>query len=113
LPRFAQHQHPHPKEPESNCHRSRVITWLSRNLACQKRYTDTVKREPAAAPGPVRVYAAIAAKVLEQTADLDLDPGTLAEEVKRACAKQAIPYHAGIIQKAMDAAQAARARRRA
>lgn len=65
--------------------------------------------KPAAArPVPFRVYAAIASNVLKQTEDLD--PGTIAEELKRACAKQAIPYNASIIQKAMDAAQTARRR---
>jgi len=62
---------------------------------------------------PFRVYAAIAARVLRQTADLDLTPGDQAEEVKRACAKQALPYDATVIRKALDAASAARARRRA
>jgi uncharacterized protein YdaU (DUF1376 family) len=70
--------------------------------------------KPAAArPVPFRVYVAIAARVLEATKDLDLDPGALAEELKRAYAKQGLEYHATIVQKAMDAAQMARARRRA
>lgn len=74
----------------------------------------SAESKPAASqPAPFRVYAAVAAKVLKQTEDLELDPGTLAEELKRACAKQGLEYDAGIITKAMDAAQTARARKRA
>lgn len=68
--------------------------------------------QPVSAP-PFKVYNAIATRVLAETADLDLDVGTLVEEIKRACAKQAVPYNATIVHKAMDAAQTARARRRA
>jgi len=70
--------------------------------------------KPAAArPVHFRVYAAIAGKVLKQTEDLDLAPSEIAEEFKRACAKQELPYDATITTKALDAAQAARTRRRA
>ena len=67
--------------------------------------------KPAAArPVPFRVYAAIATKVLKETEDLDLAPSEIAEEFKRACAKQGLEYPAPTTQRALDAAQAARRR---
>jgi len=62
---------------------------------------------------PFKVYAAIAGRLLKQTEDLDLAPSDLAEEFKRACAKEGLDYHASIVQQALDAAQAIRGRRRA
>ena len=56
------------------------------------------------------MYAAIASRVLKETVDLDLSPSAIAEELKRACAKQGVEYPATIIQKALDAAQTARRR---
>ena len=75
---------------------------------------DQDQTEPAAArPVPFRVYAAIAGRILKETEGLDLDATSLAEEFKRACAKQGLEYPPGIVQKALDSAQAVRAMRRA
>jgi uncharacterized protein YdaU (DUF1376 family) len=60
-----------------------------------------------------KTYVAIASRVLKQTADLDLDGGTLAEELKREYAKARIPYDATVVAKAIEAAQHGRVRRRA
>jgi len=60
-----------------------------------------------------KTYVAIASRILKQTAELDLDAGTLAEELKRAYAKARIPYDATIVGKALEAAQHGRMRRRA
>lgn len=120
---FAAHQHPHRREPDTTLPAPRKSPGRARKspgraqekpgLSPVDTDTDTNTYKPASPPVPFNVYAAIAAKVLAQTADLGLDPGAVAEEVKRACAKQDLPYNATIVQKAMDAAQVARARRRA
>jgi uncharacterized protein YdaU (DUF1376 family) len=60
-----------------------------------------------------KTYVAIASRILKQTADLDLDAGTLAEELKREYAKARIPYDATLVAKAIEAAQHGRAKRRA
>jgi hypothetical protein len=116
---FATHQHPHKREPHTTLPAARKSPGRAQEKpglspVDTNTDTDTNTYKPASPPVPFRVYAAIAARVLTETADLDLDPGTLAEELKRAYAKQLLPYDATIVQKAMDAAQvAARARRRA
>jgi len=88
-------------------------TMLDRSTSSSSSSSDQDLKPAASRPVPFRVYAAIAARVLKETEDLDLSDGALAEELKRECARQGIEYHATIIQKAMDAAQAARTKRRA
>lgn len=117
---FATHQRPHPHEPESRLVPKPCNVTAGSDIV-EPGPVDPVSRsgrdqdqEPTASRSvPFKVYAAIAGRILKQTEDLDLDPGALAEEFKRACARQGLEYHAGIVQKAMDAAQAVRARRRA
>jgi uncharacterized protein YdaU (DUF1376 family) len=95
--------------------------WQASPKHMQKRWpasasasaSSDLNKPAASRPVPFRVYAAIAASVLKQTADLDLEPSAIAEEFKRACAKQELKYDATIVQKAMDAAQTARTKRRA
>jgi len=121
---FKLHQNPHHREPETALpepRKSRGFSKAEPRLSpvdtCTDTDTDpdTYKNKPAAPAHvpPFKIYAAIAARLLTQTADLDLSPSDLAEEFKRACAKQGLPYSAGIVQKAIDAASAARSRRRA
>ena len=128
---FTWHQHPHHREPPSKLppppksgrkiakprqSPDAALPKPLRNPSDTDTYSDTDTETGAAAPvrlPPFKVYAAIAARVLAETADLELDAGTLAEELKRACARQQLPYHATVIQKALDAARVARLRRRA
>jgi hypothetical protein len=122
LPRFAQHQHPHVNEPESKLpapsvqssaeYGSRPADPVTRSGIEDQDQELTAAARQFSVP-PFKVYAAIATNLLDMTADLDLEPSWYAEEMKRICAKQALPYDATIVQKALDAAQVARARRRA
>jgi uncharacterized protein YdaU (DUF1376 family) len=95
------------------------VRWQASSKHMPKRWPASASAsskdlKPAAArPVPFRVYAAIAARVLTAAEGLDCDPGTLAEQVKIACAKQTLPYNSTIVQKALEAAQVARARRHA
>jgi hypothetical protein len=52
---------------------------------------------------PFKIYAAIATKALAEEPTDDL--GELAERFKRQCARQGLPYDAGITQKAIGAAR--------
>ena len=121
---FATHQHPHPKEPESKL-KPEPCNYTARSgnsgtgpagSSGSSRSGRDQDQDPPAAPvrtPAFKVYVTIASRLLDQTEDLDLDAGTFAEEFKRACAKQQLPYDATIVQKATDAARAGRARRRA
>jgi uncharacterized protein YdaU (DUF1376 family) len=60
---------------------------------------------------PWKIYRAIAAKVVRESATDDL--GELAEAFKSTCAKQGLEYPLDVPRKAIDGALAARARRRA
>lgn len=119
LPRFAQHQRPHPHEPESNLPAPPCHVTTTTNHAGLDPVTRSGKdqdQELTAAPRQLsfaqfKVYAAIAAKVLRDAPTDDL--GTLAEEFKCACAKQGLAYTGELAGKAIDAARAARARRHA
>lgn len=95
------------------------VRWQASSKHIAKRWPASASAsaedlKPAAArPVPFRVYVAIASRVLKQTADLELDDGAVAEELKRACAKQGLPYDSTTVRKALEAAQVARTRRRA
>ena len=117
LPRFVQHQSPHPREPESKLP-AEPCTFPASSLpgpavAVPRSGKDQDQEITASRSVPFKVYAAIAGRLLKQTEDLDLAPSDLAEEFKRACAKEGLDYHASIVQQALDAAQAIRGRRRA
>src|SRR5262252_3596693 len=113
---FAAHQYPHYREPVTKLPAPRKSPRLSLGPSPgpsprpspldTDTDTDTYKIKPAAPvhSPPFKIYAAIASQILAATADLDLDPGAVAEEFKRACAKRALPYDATIVQKALDAA---------
>jgi len=117
LPRFVQHQSPHPREPESKLP-AEPCTFRDQSLpgpavAVPRSGKDQDQEITASRSVPFKVYAAIAAKVLKATEDLDLDAGTLAEELKREYAKAEIPYDSGLVAKALEAAQYLRAKRHA
>jgi hypothetical protein len=120
---FTVHQYPHKNEPLTTLPAARKCTERAR------KSTERVEEKPGATPVDTntntdtntykpqvpavpsfRVYAALATRVLTETSDLN--PGTMAEALKRACATQGLPYSATIVQKAMNAAQVARAKRR-
>jgi len=119
LPQFAKHQHPHHRESESTLPpeprqgtaqpQPRPLDPVTRSGKDQ----DQDQEITASRSVPFKVYAAIAARVLKATEDLDLDSGTLAEELKREYAKAEIPYDSGLVAKALEAAQYLRAKRRA
>jgi len=115
---FKTHQNPHHREPETTLPEPRKSRGSasekprpSRPDTCTDPDTDTNTYKPAASrPVPFKVYAAIAGRVLKQTEDLGLDDGSLAEELKREYAKAQIPYDAGLVAKAIEAAQHVRRR---
>lgn len=116
LPSFATHQQPHHREPESKLPAEPRLSAASP----QPSPTDPVTRSgkdpdldqerTASRSVPFKVYAAIAGRVLKETEDLGLDDGSLAEELKREYAKAQIPYDAGLVAKAIEAAQHVRRR---
>jgi hypothetical protein len=121
---FKLHQNPHHREPETALPEPRKSRGSasekprpSRPDTCTDTDTGPDTYKPAASrpvhSPPFKVYAAIAARVLTQTADLDLDPATLTEELKREFAKAEIPYDATLVGKALEAAQYVLAKRRA
>jgi hypothetical protein len=119
LPRFAQHQRPHAHEPESTLppppgHVATTTNHagldpVTRSGRDQDQELTAASRQ--FARPPFKVYAAIAADVLEH--DLTDDLGILTETFKRACAHQELPYTGELARKAIDAARVARARRHA
>jgi hypothetical protein len=118
VPGFATHQHPHPKEPQSSlppepcndpagsqpCPAGSSGSSVPRSGKDQ----DQDQNQPAASR-PVRfpTYAAIAAQVVKVAQTKDL--GELAEQFKRACARQGLPYDATITTKALSTATRRRA----
>jgi hypothetical protein len=127
---FAAHQHPHRREPDTTLPAPPQSPGRARKSPGRAQEkpgpspgdtntdtdTDTYKSKPAAPPPahtpvPFKVYAAIAAKVLDDERTDDL--GRLTETFKRACVHQALPYTGELTRKAIDAARMARARRHA
>lgn len=124
LPTFATHQKPHPRETASFLPAPPMRARLGHALGAPKEAPrrpgssvygsgkDQDQDQPAASrPVRFRVYTAIAAEVLRHAATEDL--GELAEAFKVACAGQGLQPGAALTQKAIDAARAGRARRRA
>jgi hypothetical protein len=120
---FAAHQHPHTREPDTTLPAPRKSPGRARKSPGRAQEkpglgpvdtdtdTDTNAYKPASPPVPFRVYAAIAGQVLQAAPGADL--GTIAETFKCACARQGLSYNSDLTRKAIDAAQVARARRRA
>jgi hypothetical protein len=122
LPSFCKHQRPHPREtpsflpPPPPPRRAQGVPKVvpgpsGSSVPRSGRDQDQDLKPAALRPVPFRVYAAIASQVLRREHTDDL--GALAESFKRACADQALQPGAELTRKAIDAAQTARARRRA
>jgi len=118
---FKTHQNPHHREPETILPEPRKSRGsasekprLSPVDTCTDTDTDPDTYKPAAPrPVPFRVYQAIVSRVLDETADLGLDPATITEEIKREFAKAHIPYNATTVAKAFTSVEHERAKRHA
>jgi hypothetical protein len=118
LPRFAQHQRPHPHEPESNLPAPPLHVTTTTNHAgldpVARSGKDQDQKITAAARRfsipPFKVYAAIAARAFADLPHADLVE--VREQFKTLCAQQRLPYDSALTTRAIDAAHAAGPRRR-
>ena len=125
LPTFATHQRPHPREaasllpppplkvrPRLALGSPKATPRCTGSSGSSVYGTDQDQDQPAASrPVRFRVFAAIAADVIQHEGTEDL--GELADAFKVACAKQGLQPGAELTRKAIDAAREARAKRRA
>jgi hypothetical protein len=121
LPQFAKHQRPHHREsestlpPEPRQGTAQPQPGLLDPVTRSGKDLDQDQEITASRPVPFKVYAAIANRVLRQCEDIDIGGLALsdfAEELKRAFAREGLPYSATTVQKTIDAVIHMRAKER-